>query len=110
MYLATLRALAELSWIFASEKVKEARGWKRRLRTVRAVLHKLKGSSSTFGADGVQQCEELREHCINAFLDKCRKGEARWRSCRATWTFSASGYTAKSRRSTSRAASPWADE
>mmetsp|Transcript_18169 Transcript_18169/g.29031 ORF Transcript_18169/g.29031 Transcript_18169/m.29031 type:complete len:193 (+) Transcript_18169:304-882(+) len=42
----------------------------------RAVLHKLKGSSSTFGADGVQQkCEELREHCINEVFDKCREGE-----------------------------------
>jgi len=42
----------------------------------RAVLHKLKGSSSTFGADGVQQkCEELREHCMNEDLTSCRTGE-----------------------------------
>lgn len=41
----------------------------------RAVLHKLKGSSSTFGADGVQQkCEELREHCIKEDVDACREG------------------------------------
>ena len=41
----------------------------------RAVLHKLKGSSSTFGADGVQQkCEELREHCIKEDIDACREG------------------------------------
>lgn len=43
---------------------------------VRGVLHKLKGSSSTFGADGVQQkCEELRVHCIGEDLAKCRTGE-----------------------------------
>jgi histidine-containing phosphotransfer protein len=42
----------------------------------RGVLHKLKGSSSTFGADGVQQkCEELREHCIGEDPTKCRTGE-----------------------------------
>lgn len=42
----------------------------------RAVLHKLKGSSSTFGADGVQQkCEELREHCIKEDIDACREGD-----------------------------------
>jgi histidine-containing phosphotransfer protein len=42
----------------------------------RGVLHKLKGSSSTFGADGVQQkCEELREHCIGEDPAKCRTGE-----------------------------------
>ena len=42
----------------------------------RGVLHKLKGSSSTFGADGVQQkCEELREHCIGEDPSKCRTGE-----------------------------------
>ena len=40
------------------------------------MLHKLKGSSSTFGADGVQQkCEELREHCISEDITKCREGE-----------------------------------
>ena len=40
----------------------------------RAVLHKLKGSSSTFGADGVQQkCEELGEHCIKEDIDACRE-------------------------------------
>jgi hypothetical protein len=32
----------------------------------------LKGSSSTFGADGVQlKCEELREHCINEVGGGC---------------------------------------
>lgn len=42
----------------------------------RGVLHKLKGSSSTFGADGVQQkCEELREHCIGEDPAKCRTGK-----------------------------------
>ena len=42
----------------------------------RAVLHKLKGSSSTFGADGVlAKCEELREHCVATDLKKCASGE-----------------------------------
>lgn len=77
MYLADAKVmLTELSKLFSEEKVKEAEDGKPDYNTVRAVLHKLKGSSSTFGADGVQQkCEELREHCINEDLDKCRKGE-----------------------------------
>lgn len=42
----------------------------------RATLHKLKGSSSTFGADGVQaKCEALREHCVKEDLERCREGE-----------------------------------
>ena len=77
MYLADAKEmLNELSKLFSEEKVKEAEDGKPDYNTVRAVLHKLKGSSSTFGADGVQQkCEELREHCINEDLDKCRTGE-----------------------------------
>ena len=77
MYLADAKEmLNELSKLFSEEKVKEAEDGKPNYNTVRAVLHKLKGSSSTFGADGVQQkCEELREHCINEDLDKCRTGE-----------------------------------
>lgn len=58
--------LKELSDVFSDEKLAGAEDGKPDYNLARAVLHKLKGSSSTFGADGVQQkCEELREHCIN---------------------------------------------
>lgn len=68
--------LKELNGIFAEEKVAASDDGKPDYNLARAVLHKLKGSSSTFGADGVQQkCEELREHSINEELDKCREGE-----------------------------------
>lgn len=77
MYLTdTKEMLGELSELFSEDKVKSAEDGKPDYTTARAVLHKLKGSSSTFGADGVQQkCEELREHCINESLEKCRAGE-----------------------------------
>mmetsp|Transcript_19160 Transcript_19160/g.47859 ORF Transcript_19160/g.47859 Transcript_19160/m.47859 type:complete len:172 (-) Transcript_19160:181-696(-) len=65
--------LSELHVLFSEDKFIEG---KPDYNLARAVLHKLKGSSSTFGADGVQQkCEELREHCINEDLDTCRDGE-----------------------------------
>ena len=72
MYLTdTKEMLGELSELFSEDKVKASEDGKPDYTTARAVLHKLKGSSSTFGADGVQQkCEELREHCINESLEK----------------------------------------
>lgn len=68
--------LKELHGIFEDEKAASNEDGKPDYNLARAVLHKLKGSSSTFGADGVQKkCEELREHCISEDLDKCREGE-----------------------------------
>ena len=77
MYLTdTKEMLGELSELFSEDKVKASEDGKPDYTTARAVLHKLKGSSSTFGADGVQQkCEELREHCIGEDPAKCRTGE-----------------------------------
>ena len=47
-----------------------------RLRQGQGRAAQAQGSSSTFGADGVQQkCEELREHCIGEDPSKCRTGE-----------------------------------
>ena len=70
--------LNELSKLFSEEKVKEAEDGKPNYNTVRAVLHKLKGSSSTFGADGVQQKCEGCASTVNEDLDKCRTARARW--------------------------------
>jgi histidine-containing phosphotransfer protein len=41
----------------------------------RAALHKLRGSSSTLGAEGIQRtCETLRELCVSKEVDKIAKG------------------------------------
>ena len=68
--------LNELRNLFDKEKAAKNEDGKPDFNAVRSVLHKLKGSSSTFGADGVQKkCEELREICITEDLDKCCVGE-----------------------------------
>jgi len=42
---------------------------------IRGTLHKLKGSSSTFGADGVtEMCDQLRELCIEKNVKDAREG------------------------------------
>jgi|TARA_B100001113_G_scaffold316616_1_gene283514 histidine-containing phosphotransfer protein len=42
---------------------------------IRGTLHKLKGSSSTFGADGVtEMCDEIRELCIEKNVKDAREG------------------------------------
>ena len=43
--------------------------------TARAALHKLRGSSSTLGAEGIQHtCEALRELCVNKDTSKLTNG------------------------------------
>lgn len=67
--------LKELSDVFSDGKLAGAADGKPDYNLARAVLHKLKGSSSTFGADGVQQkCEELREYCLNEVGEEGEKG------------------------------------
>ena len=42
---------------------------------IRGTLHKLKGSSSTFGADGVtEMCDQIRELCIEKNVKDARDG------------------------------------
>ena len=44
---------------------------------IRKVLHKLKGSSSTFGASKVELiCENLREQCIASESEPIREGSS----------------------------------
>ena len=76
--------LVELETLFSEDKDTEEDDVKVDYTKVRGVLHKLKGSSSTFGADGVStKCEELRMHCIGEDLVKCRSGEGSLRELRS---------------------------
>jgi len=62
--------LDELKTILLSNETTEA-GYD----AARAALHKLRGSSSTLGAEGIQRtCETLRELIVNKEVDKIAKG------------------------------------
>ena len=63
--------LDELKTILLSEEETTEAGYD----AARAALHKLRGSSSTLGAEGIQRtCETLRELIVNKEVDKIAKG------------------------------------
>lgn len=63
--------LDELKTILLSDEETTEAGYD----AARAALHKLRGSSSTLGAEGIQRtCETLRELIVNKEVDKIAKG------------------------------------
>lgn len=70
MYTADARSMLEELKTLYSAKDKEID-----FDVIRGTLHKLKGSSSTFGADGVtEMCDQLRELCIEKNVKDAREG------------------------------------
>lgn len=70
MYTADARSMLDELKTLYSAKDKEID-----FDVIRGTLHKLKGSSSTFGADGVtEMCDQLRELCIEKNVKDAREG------------------------------------
>ena len=70
MYTADARSMLDELKTLYSAKDKEID-----FDVIRGTLHKLKGSSSTFGADGVtEMCDQLRELCIEINVKDAREG------------------------------------
>ena len=70
MYTADARSMLDELKTLYSAKDKEID-----VDVIRGTLHKLKGSSSTFGADGVtEMCDQLRELCIEKNVKDAREG------------------------------------
>ncbi|CAL6351439.1 unnamed protein product [Bathycoccus prasinos] len=70
MYTADARSMLDELKTLYSAKDKEID-----FDVIRRTLHKLKGSSSTFGADGVtEMCDQLRELCIEKNVKDAREG------------------------------------
>ncbi|CAL6342884.1 unnamed protein product [Bathycoccus prasinos] len=70
MYTADARSMLDELKTLYSAKYKEID-----FDVIRRTLHKLKGSSSTFGADGVtEMCDQLRELCIEKNVKDAREG------------------------------------
>ncbi|CAL6351062.1 unnamed protein product [Bathycoccus prasinos] len=70
MYTADARSMLDELKTLYSAKDKEIY-----FDVIRGTLHKLKGSSSTFGADGVtEMCDQLRELCIEKNVKDAREG------------------------------------
>ena len=68
MYTADARSMLDELKTLYSAKDKEID-----FDVIRRTLHKLKGSSSTFGADGVtEMCDQLRELCIEKNVKDAR--------------------------------------
>lgn len=63
--------LEELQEILMDEKKRTPEGYE----TARAALHKLRGASSTLGAEGIQNtCETIREAIVSGDVDAMLKG------------------------------------
>ena len=70
MYTADARSMLDELKTLYSAKDKEID-----FDVIRGTLHKLKGSSSTFGADGVtEMCDQLRELCVEKNVKDAREG------------------------------------